>query len=90
MISVTAAIAVATAVAGISETGPDVLELVTEGVQCDHQRSVGYEAALAAVAIRADEVVQFAVSVLVVRFLRFYGAGVYFSHVRRYHGMVYN
>ena len=81
MVSVAAAIAVASAVTGVTEASPDVLEFVTEGVQCDHQRSVGHEAALAAVAVRTDEVVELAVSVLVVCLLGLYGAGVYVGHV---------
>ena len=79
-VSMAAAIAVAVAVAGVAEACPDVLELVTEGVERDHQRSVGDEAALAAVAVVADQVVELAVSVVAVGLLCLHGAGVDFGH----------
>ena len=67
-----------------------MLEFVAECVQCDHQRSVGDEAALAAVAVLADQVVELAVSVLVVGLLGFDCAGVNVGHVIRYYSIVYN
>ena len=71
MVSVAAAIAVASAVTGIAEAGPDVLQFVTDIIQNDHQRTVGDETALAAVTVLADEIVESAVSVLAVCLLCF-------------------
>ena len=71
MVSLAAAIAVTAAVTGIAEAGPDVLQFVADIVQDDHERSVRDEAALAAVAVLADEIVESAVSVLAVCLLCF-------------------
>ena len=84
-----AAIAIAVAVAGVAEACPDVLELVTECIESDHQRTVGDEAALAAVAVVADQVVELAVSVVAVCLLGLYGAGVDFGHVEANDGVVF-
>ena len=86
----TAAVAIAAAVTGVAETRPDVLEFMTECVQCDHEGTVGDETALTAVAVRADQIVQFAVSVLVVCLLGFDCARVDIGHTAVYGGMVYN
>ena len=90
MVSVAAAIAVAIAIAGIAEAGPDVLELMTYVVQDDHERTVGDETALTAVTVLADEVVEPAVSVLAVCVLSFDCAGVYFGHVATNVRMIFN
>ena len=81
MVSVATAVAIAVCVAGIAEACSDVLKLVAEWVQCDHKGSVGHEAALTAVSVRADKVVELAVSVLVVCLLGLYFAGVDIGHV---------
>ena len=88
--SVAAAIAVAAAVTGVAEACPDVLELVKEIVKDDHKRTVGDEAAVAAVAVVADQVVELAVSVIAVCLLGLYGAGVDFGHEDANDGVVFN
>ena len=90
IVSVAAAIAVASAVAGISETCPDVLQLVADVVEDDHQRTVCDETALTAVAVVADEVVESAVSVLAVCLLSFNCTWIHFSHDAPNVRIVYN
>ena len=80
-VSVAAAVAIAFCVARVAEARSDVLELVAERVQCDHERTVRHEAALAAVPVGADQVVELAVSVLIVCLLGLYFAGVDIGHV---------
>ena len=77
-------------IAGIAEACPDVLQFVTDIIQNDHQRTVGDEIALAAVAVLADEIVESAVSVLAVCLLCFNRTGIHFSHDAPNVCIVYN
>ena len=91
LVVVAAAVAIAVCcVARVAEACPDVLELVKEVVKHNHQRTVGDEAAVAAVAVVADQVVELAVSVIAVCLLGLYGAGVDFGHEDANDGVVFN
>ena len=89
MFSVASAIAAALrCIAGVPETRSDMLELMTDSVKDDHERSVGDEIASATVSVLADELIEFAVSVLVVSFLGLDSSGVDFSHRSTYDHLI--